>query len=60
MCKITLNVKEVAELIGVSTTTIYAMVRENQIPYMRVRSSIIFHRGTIETWLGAAEDSSAI
>jgi len=58
MCKVTLNVKEIAELIGVSTTTIYAMVREQQIPHVRIRSSIVFHRGTIEAWLGGGQHHS--
>ncbi|MGD6879272.1 helix-turn-helix domain-containing protein [Bacillus infantis] len=49
--KITLTVKEVAELIGVSTTSVYTMVREKEIPHTRVRSKIIFHRETIEAWL---------
>jgi excisionase family DNA binding protein len=51
MKKITLSVKEVAELTGVSTTSIYAMVRENQIPYTRVRARIIFHKDVIDAWL---------
>ncbi|MFS0766186.1 helix-turn-helix domain-containing protein [Peribacillus phoenicis] len=51
MNKITLTVKEAAELIGVSTTSVYTMVRENQIPHTRVRSKIIFHKGMLESWL---------
>lgn len=49
--KITLSVKEAAELIGVSVTSIYTMVRENEIPHARVRSRILFHREVIESWL---------
>ena len=51
MPKITLTVQEAAHLIGVSTTTIYTMVREGQIPHVRVRGRILFHRDTIEKWL---------
>ncbi len=47
----TLTVKETAELIGVSPATIYAMVREEQIKFVRVRGRILFHRDTIEQWL---------
>ncbi len=50
MQKITLEVKEVAELIGCSTTTVYAMVRERQIPHFRVRGKILFNRSVIEAW----------
>lgn len=58
MNKITLTVKEVAELIGVSTTSVYTMVRHSEIPHARVRSKIVFHRETIEAWLKG--DSSFI
>ncbi|OAB30195.1 hypothetical protein PMSD_20635 [Paenibacillus macquariensis subsp. defensor] len=51
MQKITLSVNETAEFIGVSTTTIYAMAREEQIPHVRVRGRILFHREVIEAWL---------
>lgn len=51
MEKITLEVKEVAELIGVSPATIYNMVAAGEIPFRRVRYRIIFHRGVIEAWL---------
>ncbi|PNQ78903.1 helix-turn-helix domain-containing protein [Paenibacillus sp. F4] len=51
MGKITLTVNETAELIGVSPTTVYNMAREGQIPHVRVRARIIFHRDVIECWL---------
>lgn len=53
--RLTIDVKEVAELIGVSATCIYTLVREKQIPFKRVRSRILFHRPTVEAWL--LEDS---
>ncbi|WP_255428612.1 helix-turn-helix domain-containing protein [Sporosarcina sp. resist] len=49
--KITLSVNEVADLIGVSTATIYTMARLDEIPHKKVRGRILFHRGTIEQWL---------
>lgn len=49
--KITLDVKEVAALLGVSTATIYAMVRQGEIPHLKVRSKILFHRDTLEEWV---------
>ncbi|MDA2192308.1 helix-turn-helix domain-containing protein [Bacillus cereus group sp. BceL221] len=51
MKKVTLTVKEVAELLGVSLTTVYSMTRMSEIPHARVRGKILFHRPTIETWL---------
>lgn len=47
----TVDVKTAAELMGVSTGTLYTMARENQIPHVRVRGRILFHRETIELWL---------
>lgn len=51
MEKVALSVDEVAELIGVSVTTIYTMVKQNEIPHKKVRGRILFHRETIEKWL---------
>lgn len=51
MKKVTLTVKEVAELLGISLTTVYSMTRMSEIPHARVRGKILFHRPTIETWL---------
>lgn len=49
--KITLDVKEAAALLGVSTACIYNMVRENQIPHIRIRKRVLFHRDKVESWL---------
>jgi len=51
MERITMSASEVAELLGVSVNTIYTMVRENEIPYRKVRGRILFHRETVEKWL---------
>lgn len=49
--KMTMTVDEIAEELQVSTTTIYTMVRQNEIPHIKVRGRILFHRATIEKWL---------
>ncbi|MEC0093421.1 excisionase family DNA-binding protein [Paenibacillus macquariensis] len=49
--KIVLSVIELSEMLAVSTDSIYMMVRENQIPHVRVRRRILFHKETIEDWL---------
>lgn len=51
MTKVTLTVSETAKLIGVSQTTIYSMAREGQIPHVKVRGRILFHKDVIEAWL---------
>jgi excisionase family DNA binding protein len=49
--KLVLSVSEVAGLLGVSSDSIYAMVREGQIPHIRIRRRILFHQETIHEWL---------
>lgn len=58
MTKITLNAAEVADLIGVSVNTIYLMVRNNEIPCRKARGRILFHRESIEKWLGVSLETS--
>lgn len=47
----TVDVKTAAEIAGVSQGTMYTLARENQIPHIRVRGRVLFHRETIELWL---------
>ncbi|WP_336636613.1 helix-turn-helix domain-containing protein [Lysinibacillus fusiformis] len=49
--KMTMSVDELAEELQISTSTIYTMVRQNEIPHKKVRGRILFHRPTIEEWL---------
>lgn len=51
MNKLTMSVAEIANLLGVGTTTIYMMARQNEIPHKRLRGRIVFHYPTIEKWL---------
>lgn len=50
MQKITLDVKEVSNLLGISTTTVYTMVRQEEIPHLKIRGRILFNREIIEAW----------
>jgi excisionase family DNA binding protein len=52
--KVTLNVKEVSEMIGISNAKIYEMARMNQIPHIKAGSRIIFHEDVLRDWMGAA------
>ncbi|WP_337101990.1 helix-turn-helix domain-containing protein [Paenibacillus sp. YIM B09110] len=51
MTKLTLTVNEAAQLVGVSIATIYTMARQGEIPHVRVRGRILFHREKLEQWL---------
>lgn len=50
MNKISLSVKETAELLGISETTVYRLVRTNEIPHSKIKGKILFHRTTLEDW----------
>jgi excisionase family DNA binding protein len=49
--KVVLSVSELSEYLGVSTDCIYTMVRENQIPFVRIRRRILFYRDSINSWI---------
>lgn len=49
------TVSEIAKYLNVSTDSIYAMVRDKQIPHVRIRRRIIFPMDRIEEWLGNLE-----
>lgn len=51
MEKIILTVKEVSELLNVSLTTVYSLVRSGDIPSSRIKGKIVFHQPTIEIWI---------
>lgn len=55
--KVTLTVKEVSEILGISNGKIYEMVRMNQIPHIKVGSRVIFHEDVLREWMGAASVS---
>jgi len=49
--KKTSTVNEIAQYLNVSTDSIYTMVREKQIPHVRIRRRIIFLDEVVEQWL---------
>ncbi|MNP84286.1 Helix-turn-helix domain protein [compost metagenome] len=49
--KKTFTVSEIANYLNVSTDSIYAMVREKQIPHVRIRRRIVFSIEMIEEWI---------
>lgn len=56
--KITMTPLEVAELLGISRATVYTMVREEQIPYFKVRGKILFNRDVVTEWTKGTHESS--
>ena len=55
MQPITMTVAEAAAYLGVSTDTIYEMVRRREIPHIRIRRRIFFRRDTLDAWLSRME-----
>ncbi|WP_405174037.1 excisionase family DNA-binding protein [Paenibacillus sp. FSL H8-0260] len=49
--KAVFSVSELSDYLGVSTDCIYTMVRENQIPFIKVRRRILFYRDSINSWI---------
>ncbi|MBG9786614.1 helix-turn-helix domain-containing protein [Brevibacillus laterosporus] len=58
MTKTTMSVSELATYLGVSTDTIYTMVRKKQIPNTRVRERILFRKEVIDEWMRKSEEES--
>ncbi len=50
MEKITLSVRDVAEVLGVSVATVYTGVSEGEIPHFRIRGKILFNKDVIMEW----------
>ncbi|WP_102274055.1 excisionase family DNA-binding protein [Cytobacillus massiliigabonensis] len=54
----TLTAQEIANYIGVHVDTIYTMVRQKEIPHVRVRRRILFNIETIDAWMRGLEQKS--
>lgn len=51
MQRCTMTVKETASYIGLHTDTIYDLVRENQIPHIRLGRKILFTKEALDAWI---------
>ncbi|CRK83429.1 helix-turn-helix domain-containing protein [Neobacillus massiliamazoniensis] len=56
----TLTVIETAAYLGVSKDSIYTLVRENSIPYVRVGKRILFRKETIDSWMQMQEKNHVL
>lgn len=54
----TMKVKEVAGYLGVHTDMIYALVKQKQIPHVRLGSRILFTEASIQSWIKDQEEQS--
>jgi excisionase family DNA binding protein len=46
-----LTTVEVAEFLRVHRSTIYRLLRQRQIPFLKIGSDYRFHRSSIEKWM---------
>ncbi|MCZ6800493.1 MAG: helix-turn-helix domain-containing protein [Nitrospirae bacterium] len=46
-----LDIQQVAEFLGISKDTVYKMVNQRRIPFVKVGRLLRFERGTLEAWL---------
>lgn len=60
MERVTIDVKEAANYIGVSVDTIYSMVRGKEIPFIRVRRRIFFRITALNDWMSDQEQKLTI
>ncbi|MGM0903098.1 MAG: helix-turn-helix domain-containing protein [Bacillota bacterium] len=54
----TITAQEAADYIGVHIDTIYTMVRQKEIPHIRVRRRILFKTDTLDAWMHEQEMNS--
>lgn len=54
----TITAQEAANYLGVHVDTVYTMVRQRQIPNIRVRRRILFSVETLDYWMKEKEGSS--
>jgi len=62
--RLLLRVEEVAKLLGVGRTTVYALVSEQQLPVVRIGRSLRIPREALDQWVreqidGDADDEDA-
>jgi excisionase family DNA binding protein len=54
-----LNAEEVAQILGVPHTFVYALARRGEIPTVRIGERYVrFRAGAIDGWIAAREDAT--
>jgi excisionase family DNA binding protein len=54
----TINVQEAAAFIGVSKDLVYQLVRQKDIPHLKVGKRILFRKESLERWMNNQEVTS--
>lgn len=53
-----LNVKELSEYLGVSVSSVRRLIRDQQVPVVRVRGTIRFNPAAVESVLTSADGTN--
>lgn len=51
MDKLVYSTKEVAQLLSIGMNTLYDLIHENKIPYVKIGKKFIIPKKALETWL---------
>jgi excisionase family DNA binding protein len=49
--RLLITIREAAELLGLSESTVYRLAREDRIPVVRIGASVRINRRHLETWI---------
>lgn len=48
-----LNVKQLAELLGVSDSSVYELIQEDDFPFLRIGKRIVIPKEELRKWISA-------
>ena len=48
-----LNVKQLADLLGVSDSSVYELIQEDDFPSLRIGKRIVIPKGELRKWISA-------
>jgi len=51
MEKVTLSVKEAAEILGIGSSKMYELVRNNQVPNIKLGKRVVLPKAKFLTWV---------
>lgn len=56
--RLIITIREAAELLGLSESTVYRLARENRIPVVRIGASVRVNRRHLEAWIEAHTEAA--
>lgn len=56
--RLIITIREAAEMLGLSESTVYRLARENRIPVVRIGSSVRVNRRQLEQWIDSHTEAA--